>query len=216
MKATGKGNSVVADERASGAFRKTGEEVRAGSRLYIALLHYPVYDRNMKLVTTCVTNLDLHDIARVATTYQLARFFVVHPVPSQRALVKRIMHHWQEGFGAKYNDTRREAFEKLSLCRSLREAVEAVRQGSSGQSPDMVVTGAGRFKHTIGFADMRRRLLLENKPVLLVFGTGWGLSANLAAEADHVLEPIRGLGGYNHLSVRSAVSIIVDRLVGVH
>ena len=126
------------------------------------------------------------------------------------------MHHWQDGFGAQYNDTRREAFKKLCLCGSLPEAVDAVRQASSGSSPDIVVTGAGRFRHTIGFREMGRRLVAENKPVLLVFGTGWGLSEDLAAESDEVLEPIRGLGRYNHLSVRSAVSIIVDRLLGIH
>ncbi len=216
MKAAGDKNFEAAGEMVSGASSNAGEKAGAGSRLYIALLHHPVYDKNRDLVTTCVTNLDLHDISRVATTYELGGFFVVHPVPSQRSLVERIMHHWQEGFGAKYNDTRREAFEKLRLCGSLTEAVEAVRQTSSGQSPDMVVTGAGRFSHTIGFSGMRQRLLVENKPVLLVFGTGWGLSEDLAAEADHVLEPIRGVGRYNHLSVRSAVSIIVDRLLGIH
>ncbi|MDX1764490.1 MAG: RNA methyltransferase [bacterium] len=216
MKAAGEENFEVTDEAVSGVSSRAGEDAGVGGRLYIALLHHAVYDKNRNLVTTCVTNLDLHDISRVATTYQLGRFFVVHPVPSQRSLVERIMHHWQDGFGAQYNDTRREAFEKLSLCGSLPEAVHAVREASSGQSPAIVVTGAGRFRQTIGFTEMRLRLVAENKPVLLVFGTGWGLSEDLAAEADDVLEPIRGLGRYNHLSVRSAVSIIVDRLLGTH
>jgi hypothetical protein len=33
-------------------------------------------------------------------------------------------------------------------------------------------------------------------------------------QADYILEPIYGPGEYNHLSVRSAVAIILDRLLG--
>jgi len=35
-------------------------------KVYIALLHYPMYNKRMDIITTSVTNLDLHDIARVA------------------------------------------------------------------------------------------------------------------------------------------------------
>jgi hypothetical protein len=31
---------------------------------------------------------------------------------------------------------------------------------------------------------------------------------------DYILEPVYGPGEYNHLSVRSAVAIILDRLAG--
>jgi hypothetical protein len=48
--------------------------------------------------------------------------------------------------------------------------------------------------------------------VLLVFGTGWGLAAPVVEEAHAVLEPIRGPGPWNHLSVRSACAIALDRL----
>jgi hypothetical protein len=138
----------------------------------------------------------------------------MHPVPSQRSLVLRIMHDWREGFGARYNDTRRQAFERLSLCSTLSEAVEAIQQEWGGLAPEIVVTGASRFTATIGFSEMRQRLGKTKRPCLLLFGTGWGLSENIASEADHVLEPIRGAGEYNHLSVRSAVAIMADRLVG--
>jgi hypothetical protein len=36
--------------------------------LYLALLHYPVYDKDHKIVTTSITNMDIHDIARSART----------------------------------------------------------------------------------------------------------------------------------------------------
>ncbi|HEY6838272.1 MAG TPA: RNA methyltransferase, partial [Geobacteraceae bacterium] len=52
------------------------------------------------------------------------------------------------------------------------------------------------------------------QPYLLVFGTGWGLTEELFERADLVLRPIKGPGSYNHLSVRSAAAIILDRLLG--
>lgn len=41
------------------------------SPLYCALVHHPVRDRGGNAVTTAVTNLDVHDIARTARTYGL-------------------------------------------------------------------------------------------------------------------------------------------------
>ena len=37
--------------------------------LYVALLHHPVYDKNGAVVTTAVTNMDVHDFGRLARTY---------------------------------------------------------------------------------------------------------------------------------------------------
>jgi hypothetical protein len=182
--------------------------------LYIALLHDPVYDKNGRVVTSCVTNLDLHDIARVARTFELAGFFVVHPVPSQEALIRRIVRHWQEGFGAAYNDTRKEAFGIMTHCHSLLEAVEHIEKVWDGKTPRLVVTSAGRHAWTVSFDELRSQVEAASEPCLLLFGTGWGVTEKIVAAADEVLEPIRGSGRYNHLSVRSAVSIVIDRLVG--
>ena len=55
-------------------------------------------------------------------------------------------------------------------------------------------------------------LLIVFLIVLLLFGTGWGLAPEALARMDDVLEPVRGTTDYNHLSVRSAASIILDRL----
>ncbi len=191
-----------------------GEGKRPENSLYIALLHYPVYDKNGNVVTTCVTNLDLHDMARVARTYDLGRFFIVHPVPSQGALIRRIAHHWKEGFGARYNATRREAFESMTLCKTLDQAVDHIRTEHQGETPNMVVTAAGRYAPTIDFSELGKKIREGDQSWLLLFGTGWGLSEGMVNEADYVLEPVHGVVTYNHLSVRSAVSIIVDRLVG--
>ncbi len=36
--------------------------------LYVALLHHPVLDKNGLVVTTALTTMDIHDIARSART----------------------------------------------------------------------------------------------------------------------------------------------------
>ncbi|MGC8720905.1 MAG: RNA methyltransferase, partial [Thermodesulforhabdaceae bacterium] len=51
-------------------------------------------------------------------------------------------------------------------------------------------------------------------PVILLFGTAWGLADAVFEQADYILEPIRGKSSYNHLSVRCAAAIIIDRLFG--
>ncbi len=59
-----------------------------------------------------------------------------------------------------------------------------------------------------------RGILESSMPHLLIFGTAWGLAESLISQADFVLEPIAGTTGYNHLSVRCAAAIILDRLLG--
>jgi len=54
----------------------------------------------------------------------------------------------------------------------------------------------------------------NEKPYLILFGTGWGMTEELIGKADAVLPPILGENEYNHLSVRSATAIILDRLIG--
>jgi hypothetical protein len=57
-------------------------------------------------------------------------------------------------------------------------------------------------------------MLGSRTPVVLAFGTAWGLSDAFMDAADYILDPLAGEGAYNHLSVRSAVAIILDRLMG--
>ena len=61
---------------------------------------------------------------------------------------------------------------------------------------------------------MKHQLLDVGQPFLLVFGTGWGLTEEMFDRADFALEPIKGAGDYNHLSVRAAAAIMLDRLLG--
>jgi hypothetical protein len=183
------------------------------SRVSIALLHYPVYDRNCRVVASAVTNLDLHDIARSARTFGLFRYYVVTPVAEQRILAERIRGHWQDGWGARYNPKRREALELLRVVPELDAALSDLEE--NWQRPaKIVVTGAQDRPGSISCTGLRQLFEDTGQPFLLLFGTGWGLTEELFARADFVLEPIKGAGEYNHLSVRSAAAIILDRLLG--
>lgn len=181
--------------------------------LYLALLHHPVYDKNGAVVTTAVTNLDVHDISRLACTFDLPAFYVATPVPTLRRLVERIMRHWSAGPGATYNATRKEALARVRLVHDL-DAVVADVERETGVFPRLVATSARGGRVVLRFDALRARLEEDPRPEVLVFGTGWGLTDEVLARADDLLEPILGTGTYNHLSVRSAAAIILDRLRG--
>ena len=181
--------------------------------LYLALLHHPVYDKNGAVVTTAVTNLDVHDIGRMARTFEVRAFYVATPVPTLRRLVERVMRHWSTGPGATYNPTRKDALARVRLADDLDAAIADVER-ETGSLPRLVATTAREGPDRLTCAALRARLAEDGPAVLLVFGTGWGLTAEVLARADDVLEPIRGRRDYNHLSVRSAAAIILDRVLG--
>lgn len=181
--------------------------------LYLALLHHPVYDKNGAVVTTAVTNLDVHDIGRLARTFEVRAFYVATPVPTLRRLVERVMRHWSTGPGATYNETRKDALARVRLADDLDAAIADVER-EAGHLPRVVATTAREGEGRLSYADLRERLAAPGPAVLLIFGTGWGLTAEVLARADDVLEPIRGRRDYNHLSVRSAAAIILDRVLG--
>jgi hypothetical protein len=185
---------------------------RRAARLYLALVHHPVVNRMGETIASAVTNLDLHDIARAARTYGARGFFVATPLSDQRELARRIVFHWTRGAGAEYNPDRRSAMELVRVAGSLKEAVDAVGR-IEREPPRVVATCAQPHSRSITHAGLRDALG-DGRPCLLVFGTAWGLAAEVIAAADEVLEPIRGGSDYNHLSVRSAVAIVLDRLVG--
>jgi len=184
------------------------------SGLYCALVHHPVRDREGAEVTTSVTNLDVHDIARAARTYGLRGYFVVTPITAQHALVERIVDHWRSGAGAWRVPERGEA---LSLVRVLHSvaAARAEVAAREGVEPRVVGTAARRPAgvEIRSFGDLAVELAESAVPHLILFGTGHGMTAELLATCDVVLEPIRGDSDYNHLSVRAAAAIVLDRLV---
>jgi tRNA (guanine37-N1)-methyltransferase len=181
--------------------------------VYLALLHHPVYDKNGAIVTTAVTNMDIHDIARAGRTYGVRRFFVVTPVKTLQKLALKIIHHWEFGYGSDYNPTRKEALTLARICDVLDDAIISIEQ-ETGQKPLIVATSARRAGQRTSFIALKEMLHRETRPVLVLFGTGWGLTEATLSQADYVLEPIQGRTEFNHLSVRSAAAIILDRLLG--
>lgn len=178
----------------------------------MALVHHPVVDRNEQVIAASVTNLDLHDIARSARTFGIEAFFVVTPLADQQVLVSRIIDHWVGGAGATYNPDRREALALIQLQPSLSDARQAVAQ-RHGIMPKTVVTSARMADSNLSYAGLRE-LAGKDVPLMLIFGTAWGLAPEIIAGADYRLNPISGRGTYNHLAVRSAVAIILDRVLG--
>lgn len=183
------------------------------NNLAIALLHYPVYNKHKEVVTTALTNLDQHDIARSSKTFGLERFYIVTPSEEQRRLAERISGHWQNGWGADYNPDRRTALDIVRVCPTLQSAVEDYQSGFS-KPVKVAITGAAERPGSISLAVFRQYLEDVDQPYLLLLGTGWGLTEECFEKADHILQPIAGNGTYNHLSVRSAAAIMLDRLRG--
>lgn len=184
----------------------------ASREVALALVHHPVVDRQGAVVTTAVTNLDVHDIARSAHTYGLARFFVVHPVAAQRELVNRIRAHWVEGSGARRIPDRKPAMEIVNIVSSLDDVIRDL-----GGEVECWATSAAPGG-TLDFDAARAALREAGPPVVILFGTGWGLAPEVLERSAQRLLGIQSprSDGYNHLSVRAAAAITLDRLFGVH
>ena len=181
--------------------------------LAIALVHYPVLDAKGDTVTTAITNLDVHDLARSARTYGCSDYFIVHPITAQRDLVLRICDHWTNGSSGKRIPDRKTA---LALVR-VHPSLEDVYATMGGRDEiEVWVTAARRVAPPLSMAAARERLALPGKPVLVLFGTGWGMAKSVIDAADATLEPISAEhnADYNHLSVRAACAIALDRLRG--
>jgi len=173
--------------------------------LYVILLHWPCLDVKGREVATAITNMDIHDCSRVCLTYGVKKLYIVHPYQAQLDLAARIMEHWLKGAGAEYNPLRKRAFEVVRLARDM----DDVRKETNAYT---IATSAHQRGDCISWDSVRS--LSGQMDVQLVFGTGWGLAPSVLESVDAVAEPIRGTGNYNHLSVRSAMAIALDRILG--
>jgi hypothetical protein len=176
------------------------------------LAHYPVVNKRGEIIASAVTNLDIHDMARAVRTYSAKALYIVTPLEDQQQLVKSLIGHWTTGYGADYNPKRCQALETVRIRNNLQQASIDIAQ-ETGSDPQTVVTSARSHLNSISLARFQE-ILGTGFPCLLVFGTAWGLSPDCIAAADYILKPISGNTDYNHLSVRSAASIILDRLYG--
>ncbi|MBC7693733.1 MAG: RNA methyltransferase [Methylotenera sp.] len=173
-----------------------------------------------ELVTTAVTNMDIHDISRSARTYGIRKYFIVNPLEIQHELVGRLLGHWQTEHSRMHHPDRVSALSVARLARDFDEVKKAIRD-EHGEEPEVVLTDARPLPNSISYADYRQELMdpKRTRPCVLVFGTGWGVAEIFHPEVHRILAPVYGPKdeegeGYNHLSVRSAVAIILDRLFG--
>lgn len=188
-------------------------KVKQRAPVAVALVHWPVLDRAGSEVCTNVTNFDIHDIARMSRSYGVEKYFIVNRMREQLMFVQRILDHWRIGTGSKYNPMRKTALGMVQTTETLEEAIAQWHTGSL-----VVGTSAREVEglERLSFRTLKEQIHQQvERPVLLVFGTGFGLCPRIFEHCEATLEPIWGAAEdqYRHLSVRSAVSICLDRLL---
>ncbi len=194
-------------------------EARLSRRTYVALVHHPVFDRTGKVVTTSVTNLDIHDIARASLTYDLAGYYLVTPVTVQREKTEHIANLWLADPDRQppESGSRAGALALIRTAESIDVAIAAITD-HHGISPRVVATSARAesFPDALHVTpdQLRAEATRDPAPLLILLGTGWGLADSLIPSVSRVLTPIDGASDWNHLSVRSATAIVLDRLFG--
>jgi tRNA (guanine37-N1)-methyltransferase len=193
--------------------RKHLAETDVAARTHLALVHHPCVDRHGAVITTALTNFDIHDLARSTMTFGLAGYHIVTPITSQREKAAHIAKLWIDDAQGEH---RAAALRLVRVAESI-EAVMAELTAEHGVPPVVVGTSAraGAFgvpRRTPGELVAEAR---ENPaPLLVLLGTGWGLAEALIPSVSRVLTPIDGASTWNHLSVRSAGAILLDRLFG--
>jgi hypothetical protein len=179
--------------------------------LYVVLLHYPVYNKNKDIIATSIVTHDIHDISRASKTFGVKKFYLVQPLENERKMVERIILFWNTK-GKDYNPNRLEAVSVISIKDNFGSVIEEIK--SIEQNKPLLIGTSAKEQEVENISFEKTALLLtENNTVVLIFGTGWGIADEIKCKLDYFLPPIAGFGEFNHLSVRSAVSIILDRII---
>ena len=124
------------------------------NKVYLSLVHYPVYNRNKDIVCTSVTNFDIHDISRSCGTYEIKGYRLVVPVDAQKKLTERIIAYWQDGTGGQYNKDREQAFRITDVAENIEEVVKEIEK-IEGQKPLIITTSARTFDNSISYKDLK-------------------------------------------------------------
>ena len=151
--------------------------------LALALVHYPVYNKDGLVVSTSLTNLDIHDIARAARTFGAEPYYIVHAVPDMRRFAEEVVTHWTEGFGAGFKPSRREALSFIEIQNDL-GGVDRDLTKRWGRKPKFAVTSARQFPFTVTYEELRAKIDGEDEPICLIFGTGYGLVDEIVQSAS--------------------------------
>ncbi len=162
-------------------------------------------------IGSALTTIDMHDIARASMTFGVKGFYVVTPFEDQATIANQVIEHWTKGAGGIVNPDRKKALELIQVTETFDDAVNQIETDTSEQ----VVTIATTAKETaqsLTITELRQKFK-DKAPHLICFGTAWGLTEEFIENCDLTLDPINGSGEYNHLSVRSAASIYLDRII---
>jgi len=199
------------------------------ARTHLALVHHPCVDRTGKIVTTSLTNFDIHDLARSTMTYGLAAYHIVTPVTVHREKAAHIASLWLEDEQARGEGGRAplrappasgSRAGALALVRTADSVETVLAELTTEYGVAPVVVGTSARPESFPAAPRRSPVELlaeasmDPRPLLILLGTGWGLADHLIPSVSRVLAPIEGASDWNHLSVRSAGAILLDRLFG--
>jgi tRNA (guanine37-N1)-methyltransferase len=179
----------------------------------VALIHYPVMNKAGEVVTSSITSIDIHDIARSSKTFGASRLYIVHPTKALRRLSEKILEHWRTGYGASYNANRSEALETIKIVPEFDDVLTDIEL-RTGSLPKIITSSAKMDDDSTSYEKMRALLYTSNEPHLLLLGTGWGMAPELMERGNYRLFPINGPTDYNHLSVRAAAAIMLEKLFG--
>jgi tRNA (guanine37-N1)-methyltransferase len=205
----------IRKKRGRGRGRPPG--VRRGAKrcgFHLALVHYPVLNKLGDVVATALTNFDIHDISRSSRTFGASAYHLILPQASQRDMAAKLLGFWRDDASRISHINRKDALSLARVWPTLNTCIQEI-EFCEGERPLIVVTSARPAgDRQVSYSDLREIMDSGGHPVLLVFGTGYGLAEEVMESADMVLPPILGAGDWNHLSVRAAVAIILDRLRG--
>jgi len=181
------------------------------NNFYVALIHYPVINKKRQVIGSALTTIDLHDIARASITFGVRGFYVITPYEDQAKLATQVIEHWTKGVGGKLNPFRKKALELIRVSKTLGDAVKEIEKERK-EPVVTIATSAKKVSGSIAVEGLKEKLRSKASHVL-IFGTAWGLADELIDTCDYILDPIFGAFDYNHLSVRSAASIYLDRII---
>jgi hypothetical protein len=184
------------------------------------LLHFPISGRKGDVICTSVTNLDIHDIARSCRTYEIDHYYIVTPLIEQKAIVDQLLEYWHQPTNQQWHPDRFEALSRVQVVADFEAVKTDLNTRYSGAVLEVAMPDARPMPNQLSYHEIREKWSHEAAQgvKIVVFGTGWGVAPEFYPEVHTYLAPIYGplaKNGYNHLSVRSAVAIILDRLFGI-
>ena len=192
---------------------KKNKIAKTNHNIYLGLVHYPIENRHGDIIKTSLTNLDIQDIARSCKTYGIKKYFITHPVKEQRELAESVINYWENSKDNRTESTKHDAIKLIEVKKSISDTIKAIKLKHK-KKPKIVATDARIMHNMVNYPQLKEIIELDDSPFLLLFGTGWGLTKDVLESADYILKPVGSYHNYNHLSVRSAVAIILDRLFG--